>query len=306
MERHNIKPTIEGQGVWWHPGSRGPLNNLPYILQFGSMKFYRVRMDYTVYPHMHPGIGIRFIHSGKYQWVVEGQEIELFPDDISVTNPWQLYGSPYGKTEIGEYSWMVIKPMSYTLNAPLNLGLWTQLPQELQQNLGQQLTEEKTIVLRKAKKLRKYFLELKVELKGQKTGYEIVVGNLIDNFFIDLFRQLSLKQQQIEKNDNFIDDLKELISSDLIRKWLIEDLASKFGMGKTKFTEEVRNLTGYPPASFIINLRIDKSLEMLKEEKLNLSDIAYSCGFSSLQHFTSTFSNRIGVSPGRFRKSKKV
>ena len=146
MERHHIKPTVEGQGNWWHPGDRGPLNNIPYILQFGSMKFYKVRMDYTMYPHTHPGIGIRFIHSGRYLWEVEGQKMELFPDDISIINPWQHYGSPYGKTDIGEYSWMVIKPLSYTSTSPLNLGSWSQLPQQLQEKLGHQLTESYNFV----------------------------------------------------------------------------------------------------------------------------------------------------------------
>lgn len=301
--KHNIKPIVEGKGVWWYPENPGPLTLMPYVLQFGSMKFFKVRMDYTMYPHLHPGIGIRFIHSGRYKWVVEGQEVELLPDDLSIINPWQHYGSPYGKTDIGEYTWMVIRPLAYSENTRLNLGAWTKLSMGLQGNLGKMLTHENTIILRKAKKLRKYFVELKNELCKQEVGYEIVVANLIDNFFIDLYRHLSERQQRIESDDNFIDELKTLIGTDLSKKWLIEDLACRFGMGKTKFTDEVKKLTGYPPASFIINLKIEKAIEMLRGEKPNYSDIAYSCGFSSLQHFTSTFSNRIGVSPGKFRKS---
>jgi len=300
--KHTIKPTVEGKGVWWYHGKPGPLVLLPYVLQFGSMKFFKVRMDYTMYPHLHPGIGIRFIHSGKYKWVVEEQEIELLPDDLSITNPWQHYGSPYGKTDIGEYTWLVIRPLVYSENTNLNFGAWTKLSKGLQGNLGKMLTRENTVILRKAKKLRKYFCELKNELCRQQVGYEIVVGNLIDNFFIDLYRHLSERQQRIENDDNFIDELRSLITADLSRKWIIDDLSCKFGMGKTKFTDEVKKLTGYPPASFIINLKIEKAIEMLRDAKSSLSDIAYFCGFSSLQHFTSTFSNRIGVSPGKYRK----
>ncbi len=304
MERHNIKSSIDGQGVWWHPGDKGPLDKLPYILQFGSMKFSKVRMDYTMYPHTHPGIGIRFIHSGKFRWMVESNEIDLYPDNISIINPWQMYGSPYGKTDIGEYSWMVIKPLSYNLNTPLRLGPWSQISPELQENIGRQLTKEKTIVLRNAKKLKKYFVELKQELQKQETGYEIVAKNLINNLFINLYRELTHRQLQNEKDDHFINDLTNLISSDLTKKWIIEDLALRFGMGKTKFTDEVRKLTGYPPASFILNLKINKSMEMLQEASSSLSEIAYVCGFSSLQHYTSSFSNRIGVGPGKYRKSE--
>jgi AraC-like DNA-binding protein len=303
MIKHNIIPTVEGKGVWWHPDSSGPLQTLPYILQFGSMKFYKVRMDYTMYPHTHPGIGIRFVHSGKFQWVVEGKKIEHLPDDLSIINPWQLYGSPYGKTDIGEYTWLVIKPLAYTANTPLALGSWSRLPIEFQHNLGHMLTKENSMVIRKVRKLKKYFVELKNELCTQQIGYEIVIGNLIDNFFIDLYRHLTIRQQKIEEDDNFIEKLTQILTEDLTKKWIIDDLAYKFGMGKTKFTDEVKKLTGYPPNSYIINLKIDRSIEMLRKGNTKLSDIAYICGFSSLQHFTSTFSNRIGIGPGKYRKT---
>ena len=86
---------------------------------------------------------------------------------------------------------------------------------------------------------------------------------------------------------------------------VITDLAQQFGMGKTKFTNEVKELTGYPPNSYIINLKIEKAIELLKNEDTSLSDIAFACGFSSLQHFTSIFSQRIGLSPAKFKKSEQ-
>ena len=197
----------------------------------------------------------------------------------------------------------MVKPLTYSEDKPLNFGSWSQLPVEFQQNLGHLLTKQNSIVLRKARKLKKYFVELKNELCEQQIGYEIVAGNLIDNFFIDLYRHLSIRQQKIDEDDNFIEKLTQTITQDLTKKWIIDDLAYKFGMGKTKFTEEVKKLTGYPPASYIINLKIDKAIEMLRDENSTLSDIAYACGFSSLQHLTSIFSNRIGIGPGKFRKS---
>lgn len=303
FNRQNTKPIVEGQGVWWHIRNPGPLASLPYIRQFGSMKFSKVRVDKNMFPHLNDGIEVHFVNSGKYNWIVEGHEVELLPDDLSVTTPWQLNGSPSGKMDIGEITWIVIKPVAYAVHTPLKLGTWTKLPNYFQESLGNMLTKENTVVLRKAKVFKKYFVELKKELLNPQSGYEIMVGNIIENFLIELHRHLSLRLQQIEESDNFVEKLTRLILMDLNKKWIIEDLAHRFGMGKTKFTDEVRKLTGYPPASFIINLKIDRAIEMLRHEKNHLSDIAYSCGFSSLQHFTTTFSNRIGVGPGKFRKS---
>ncbi|MEH6656396.1 helix-turn-helix domain-containing protein [Leeuwenhoekiella marinoflava] len=290
------------QGIWWHPENLGPLKSVPYIKQFGSMKFSKVRMDENMRPHLNDGIEIHFVKSGKYKWVVDNTEVELLPDNLSVTTPWQLNGSPEGKMDIGHINWIVIKPEEFSVDTPLNLGKWTKLSKKFQENLGSMMTSENVIVIEKAKVFKKYFIELEKELKNQEKGFKTMVGNIIENFFIDLNRYLSLREQQISEEDNFIERLTQVVNKDLNKKWIIEDLATLFGMGKTKFTYEVKKLTGYPPNSFIINLKIEKAIEMIKASNYSMSDIAFACGFSSVQHFSSTFSQRIGVSPANYQK----
>jgi len=292
-------------GIWWHKDNPGPLENLPFIIQFGSMKFSKVQLDETMRQHFNDGIEIHFVNSGKYKWVVDDREVELLPDNLCVTAPWQLNGSPTGKMDIGQINWIVIKPKKYTKNSPLDLGSWTKLSSKLQESLGAMIADDDNLVIEKAKLFKKYFVELENELLNQEPGFEIMVRNIIENFFIDLHRNLSFRKQKIYEENNFIDNLTQLVMKDLNKKWIIDDLAYKFGMGKTKFTYEVKNLTGYPPNSFIINLKIEKAIDMIMKDESSMSDIAYACGFSSLQHFTSTFSQRIGISPGKYKTHKK-
>ncbi len=296
---------MSNPSIWWHKDNLGPLENLPFIVQFGSMKFSKVRLDETMRPHLNDGIEIHFVNSGKYKWVVDDKEIELLPDNLCITAPWQLNGSPTGKMDIGQINWMVIKPKKYDKKIALNLGNWTKLSQKFQESLGDMIADDNNLVIEKAKLFKKYFVELEKELTNQDPGFEIMVGNIIENFFIDLHRNLSIRKQKIHEENNFIENLTQLVMEDLNKKWIIDDLAYRFGMGKTKFTYEVKNLTGYPPNSFIINLKIEKAIDMIMKDESNMSDIAYACGFSSLQHFTSTFSQRIGISPGKYKNHKK-
>lgn len=297
------KKKAGNQGIWWHQDNLGPLKHFPYIRQFGSMKFSKVRMDESMLPHLNDGIEIHFVNSGKYKWAVDGNEIELLPDNLSVTAPWQLNGSPTGKMDIGQINWIVIKPDAYDIDTPLNLGTWTKLSEKFQKRLGAMITNENAIVIEKAKIFKKYFIELQKELSNQEKGFEIMVGNIIENLFIDLHRHLALREQKIQEEDNFIIKLTQIVTNDINKKWIIDDLAYLFGMGKTKFTYEVKKHTGYPPNSFIINLKIEKAIDLIKNDNdMNMSDIAFACGFSSLQHFTSTFSQRIGISPGKYKK----
>ncbi|MDN3669540.1 AraC family transcriptional regulator [Echinicola jeungdonensis] len=289
-------------GTWWHEGNKGPLVRIPFINQFGSMKFSKVRMDENMRPHLNDGIEIHFIESGKYDWVIEDRSIELLPDDLSVTAPWLWNGSPAGKMDMGQINWIIINPEDFSPSKPLNLGKWTKLSPGFQQELGKLIADEDGLVLKKAKTFKKYFTELKKELDEQEEGFEIIVANILENLLIDLYRHLSNRKQKIGEEDHFIDTLTQMILGDLTKKWIVEDIAVSFGMGKTKFTDEVKRLTGYPPNSFIINLKVDKAKELiLGENEMELTDIAFTCGFSSLQHFTSTFSQRTGITPGKYQ-----
>ena len=300
----NIKEKDEhgNSGVWWHENNPGPLQKLPFIRQFGSMKFSKVRIDETMRPHLNDGIEIHYVNSGKYDWVIEGKEIELLPENLSVTAPWHENGSLSGIMDIGQINWIIIKPSEFSKDKALDFGSWSKLSKAFQQSLGEMIGDANNAVLEKAKNFKKYFDELRNELAYQEEGFEIKVQNILENLFIDLHRQLSNKIHKNQESDNFIEKLSQLIESDLTKKWHIEDLASVFNMGKTKFTYEVKKLTGFPPNSFIISLKLERAIELIKNNsQVNMTEIAYSCGFSSLQHFTSTFSQRNGISPRKFQ-----
>ncbi|GAB3648492.1 hypothetical protein GCM10028791_12360 [Echinicola sediminis] len=302
-----IKQKAGESGIWWHEENPGPLKGLSCINQFGSMKFSKVRMDENMRPHLNDGIEIHFIESGRYDWVIEERSVELLPDDLSITAPWHWNGSPAGKMDMGQINWLIIKPQNFSPKNPLTLGEWSKLSADFQRQLGEFIAAESGLILKKAKIFKKYFSELKKELSEQNEGFEIVVTNIIENLLIDLYRHLSDRKQKINEDDHFIGKLTDMVLKDLTKKWIVEDMASHFGMGKTKFTDEVKRLTGFPPNSFIINLKIDRAKELiLGKENLELSDIAYNCGFSSLQHFTTTFSHRTGITPGKYASKKKL
>ena len=293
-------------GVWWHENNPGPLKKLPFIKQFGSMKFSKVRIDDSMRPHLNDGIEIHYVNSGKYDWVIEGKAIELFPENLSVTAPWHENGSISGIMDIGQINWIIIKPQEFTNEKALNFGNWSKLPAAFQENLGKMIGDADNSVIEKARNFKKYFDELRNELAYQEEGFEIKVQNILENLFIDLHRQLSNKIHKNQESDTFIEKLTQLLENDLTKKWHIEDLAAVFNMGKTKFTYEVKKLTGFPPNSFIISLKLEKAIQLLKTSpSISMAEIAFSCGFSSLQHFTSTFSQRNGISPRKYQLQKQ-
>lgn len=56
---------------------------------------------------------------------------------------------------------------------------------------------------------------------------------------------------------------------------------------------------------YIINQKIEKVKELLVYDELNLNEIAWQMGYSSVQHLSSQFKKITGLSPSHFKKLKE-
>ncbi len=66
-------------------------------------------------------------------------------------------------------------------------------------------------------------------------------------------------------------------------------------------------ITGETPASFIQRIRIEKAAQKLKvEDDKPISEIAFSCGFTSISHFSRTFRKYFGMTAKEFRNTGKA
>ena len=57
---------------------------------------------------------------------------------------------------------------------------------------------------------------------------------------------------------------------------------------------------------FINSLRIRKSISLLTDNNLSISEISFMCGFGSIRNFNRVFMNEFGCTPKEFRKSGKT
>lgn len=54
------------------------------------------------------------------------------------------------------------------------------------------------------------------------------------------------------------------------------------------------------PSEFIKKYRMDKAAELLKNENVNISEVAYAIGFKSLSNFSYSFKEYFDMSPSAF------
>lgn len=85
-----------------------------------------------------------------------------------------------------------------------------------------------------------------------------------------------------------------------------EALARIVGLSRSALSHFFRRTTGRTITDFINEVRIGHACQMLITTTLNVSEIAYACGFESLSHFNNTFRRIKNLSPKQFRLDRKV
>lgn len=96
-------------------------------------------------------------------------------------------------------------------------------------------------------------------------------------------------------------DFKSTIDKNIFSDLLISELAKLCGMSVSKFQRTFFEVFQQTPSSYIIEQRMTKAKEMLKNTTLRISEIAYGCGFQNSSTFNRVFKKHLGLSPSQFR-----
>ena len=83
----------------------------------------------------------------------------------------------------------------------------------------------------------------------------------------------------------------------------VEELASKLNISRVQLYRKVKAVLGIGIGDYINNFRLEKAKELLMTTTMNISEIAYSCGFASPNYFSTTFKTKYGIPPKDFRNN---
>ena len=79
-----------------------------------------------------------------------------------------------------------------------------------------------------------------------------------------------------------------------------EMLAQELGVSRTGLFRKIKALTGLSASNYIRNVRLKKAAQMLKEKRLQISEIALLTGFQQLSYFSKCFKEQYKKSPSDF------
>ncbi len=92
---------------------------------------------------------------------------------------------------------------------------------------------------------------------------------------------------------------KNVIDEDISRKININLLAKEATLSEFHFYRSFKNAFGVSPHQYVLNKRLERSIELLKEGNYMLTEIAYRVGFNDIYSFSKSFKKRFNTCPSQ-------
>ncbi len=98
-------------------------------------------------------------------------------------------------------------------------------------------------------------------------------------------------------------DFKKTIENNIYSNLTIDELASLCNKSLSSFKRKFAEVYQTTPQSYITQKKIEKACQLLTNKSINVSEVAYQCGFEYISKFNRNFKKHIGKSPSEFRNS---
>jgi transcriptional regulator GlxA family with amidase domain len=106
---------------------------------------------------------------------------------------------------------------------------------------------------------------------------------------------------QKSHDDEVVKQAQAYIEENLDKKISIEDLASKFAVGRRNFDRRFIKATGNTPIEYAQRVKMEAAKKLFETDCRNIKEVMYETGYSDMKAFREVFRKVTGVSPLEYR-----
>ena len=114
--------------------------------------------------------------------------------------------------------------------------------------------------------------------------------------------QFSIFSGQKQHNDELVLEVQEYLEKKLVEKINIEDLTSKFNVGRRNFDRRFIKATGNTPIEYSQRLKIESAKKAFETNRKTINEVMYEVGYSDVKAFREVFRKFTGISPLEYKK----
>jgi CheY-like chemotaxis protein len=120
------------------------------------------------------------------------------------------------------------------------------------------------------------------------------------------------KTERVEENDTyenylmkkdlqFLEKINQVIEENIDNSdFNIDSIADNLGISRSAFFKKLKSLTGLAPVDTIKEVRLTKSIELLKNTDMTVSEVAFAVGFKESGYYGKCFRKKYGQTPTEY------
>lgn len=242
---------------------------------------------YSYGPAVRPHYLIHYIIDGEGSYTVNNQTYKLKKNQGFLICPNVLTYYEADKENPWSYMWVGfngVKAQTYLNYANLN-----------EENLIFEYSEDDT--------LKNYISEM-LKLKERDYSNELKLEGLLYFFMSKLaeVRKNTFDQKSYKSTEVYLEKSVEFIENNYSNNIKINDIANYIGINRSYLTHIFKKNINMSPQEFLVNYKINKAYELLKNTDLSVKAVAASVGYPDPLTFSKIFKKINGSSPKTFRE----
>jgi AraC family L-rhamnose operon regulatory protein RhaS len=260
---------------------------IPALRAIGQSRQTSARADLR--PHHENYFEIHLVMDGAVDWWVKDETYTLLPGSVYLTKPGEVHGGVGNTIQPCTLTWLQVDAEALT-DADIRNEL--------------ELIAERTWL--GAHELVNHVTTMLAEVRNPQPDSPRVIAAYLQVFLAHLLRQYRHRVRPPEYPPKF-KRLLEYIEAHLAGPELdvvgVDDLCACAGLSRSRVFQLFGRYAGQSPASYINMKRIERAKNLLRKTDTAITQIALDLGFSSSQHFATSFKRATGLTPKAFRVS---
>jgi AraC-like DNA-binding protein len=144
--------------------------------------------------------------------------------------------------------------------------------------------------------------EMEKECDEKTAGYEVVLRAKLLELIAYLSRAYNATETTEARALLRVGHVIGALENDFKKDWTIDLLLQIAHMSRSNFMRVFRKATGQTPIDYLVRLRIQKSISLLRNTDQPIIEIALESGFNDSNYFTRQFRKLTNESPSAYRK----
>lgn len=253
--------------------------------------------------HWHDDLEFSYMLKGHMSYAIDGEIVELHVGEGIFVNSRHVHGNYSADATDGEYICALVHP-----------SLLCATP-HLDREYIAPLTSNNALaylVLRGEVPWQQEILNCVYAVWETRSGADAARALTAQGLFFRiaalLYEHMPEEKLRLTRDDRRLSSLRDMvghIQKNYAEKVMLADIAGAGHMGESACCALFRKQFQQTPVEYLIRYRLEKSLSLLANPGLSVTEIALSVGFSGPSYYAECFRSRLGLSPTAYRKTRE-